>query len=408
MGKNNFKTFLFTVIILGGATGVYFTLPYIFTKSYSINNNSSTENKEDDINKDDLLGSTINTLPVPGQALPSGIVVTHINTPDAVKAVYISAWVAGSNKLRNKIIEMVDSTEINAIVIDVKDSTGKISFPVDDPVLASFGSTEKRITDINNFIDILHKKNIYVIGRVSVFQDPYMATHNKEWAITRNSDGQVWKDRKGLSFLDPAKKEVWDYTLSIIKDAYAKGFDELNLDYIRYPSDGNIKDINYHLAEGRTRADNIKDFFEYINRESKKDNNIILSADLFGLTTVTTISTDDLGIGQILENALLYFDYVAPMVYPSHYATGWGNFKNPAVHPYDVVKISMDSAVVKAKAIGVTPAKLRPWLQDFDMGAKYTPDMVRAQIKATNDAGLSSWMLWDPANTYTVSALEIN
>ncbi len=409
MGKNNFKTFLFTVVILGGATGVYFVLPYIFTKSYSINDaNSQVDEKGSP--EAQLLGASTNTsqIPVPGQALPSGIAVTHISTPEAVKAIYISAWVAGSDKLRDKIVDLIDTTEINTVVIDVKDSTGKISFPVDDPVLAQFGSTEKRIRDVKNFIDILHKKNIYVIGRISVFQDPYMTSHNKDWAVTKKSDGQVWKDRKGLSFLDPAKREVWDYTLLIIKDAYSQGFDELNLDYIRYPSDGNIKDINYHLAEGRTRADNIKDFFEYINRESKKDNNIILSADLFGLTTVTTSSTDDLGIGQILENALMHFDYVAPMVYPSHYASGWGNFKNPSIHPYDVVKISMDSAVAKAKAINVSPNKLRPWLQDFDLGAKYTADMVRAQIKATNDAGLNSWMLWDPANTYTIAALEIN
>ncbi len=406
MPKNNFKIFIITVVIIGGATVVYFSLPYVFTKSYSIHN-KEIDNK-DDVSKDQILGASVNTATVNGVANPSAIVVTHIKTPDPLKAVYISAWVAGSPNLRDKIINMIDTTEINAVVIDVKDSTGKISFPVDNPDLAKFGSTEKRIKNAKELVDMFHKKNIYVIGRVSVFQDPYMTGHKPEWAVTRKSDGKVWKDRKGLSFMDPSKQEVWDYNLAIIKDAYAQGFDELNLDYIRYPSDGNIKDINYHLVDGKTRADNIKSFFEYINREAKKDNPIVLSADLFGLVTVTTSATDDLGIGQILEHALLHFDYVAPMVYPSHYATGWHNFKNPAVHPYDVIKISMDSAVVKAKAINVPASKLRPWLQDFDMGAKYTPDMVRAQIKATNDAGLTSWMLWDPANTYTVSALEIN
>jgi hypothetical protein len=407
IGNLNFKKFLFVVALLGGATIVYFVLPYIFTKKYSIHDEVVTS-KNPTEDEQSLLGASTNTANIASLAPGSDIVVTHIPTPNPLKAVYISAWVAGSNKLRDKIIEMIDTTEINAIVIDVKDSTGKISFPVSDPELAKFGSTEKRIRDIKNFVDILHKKNIYVIGRVSVFQDPYMTSHNPDWAITRKSDGKVWKDRKGLSFLDPAKEDVWKYIVSIGKEAYNQGFDEINLDYIRYPSDGNIKDINYHLAEGRKRADNIKSFFEYVSRELKSGNSLIVSGDLFGLTTVTTLPTDDLGIGQVLENALPYLDYVAPMVYPSHYATGWGGFKNPAAHPYDVIKISMDNAVAKAKAINIPASKLRPWLQDFDMGAKYTKEMVRAQIKATYDAGLTSWMLWDPANTYTVSALELN
>ena len=128
-----------------------------------------------------------------------------------------------------------------------------------------------------------------------------------------------------------------------------------------------------------------------------------MSADLFGLATV---SSDDLGIGQNLENALRNFDYVSPMVYPSHFASGWDNFKDPQSHPYDVVKTSMATAVKRASAIGISPLKLRPWLQDFGLfGETYGPKEVRAQIQATNDVGLSSWMLWDASNVFTSSAL---
>ena len=129
---------------------------------------------------------------------------------------------------------------------------------------------------------------------------------------------------------------------------------------------------------------------------------MVTSADLFGLVTT---STDDLGIGQVLEKTLPYFDYVCPMVYPSHFGSGWNGFTNPADHPYEVIKISMTKAVERAKAIGQDPLKLRPWLQDFNIGATYTAEMVKAQIKGTYDSGLNSWLMWSAANTYTRGAL---
>mgnify|MGYP003394260007 FL=1 len=134
-----------------------------------------------------------------------------------------------------------------------------------------------------------------------------------------------------------------------------------------------------------------------------------LSVDLFGMTTTVTV---DMGIGQILENALPYFDYIAPMVYPSHYPKSWNGFANPAEKPYEVIKISMTGAVEREKAWRIsqglsttTPSKMRPWLQDFNLGADYGPDKVRGQIRATYDVGLSSWMLWNAGNKYTSSAL---
>jgi hypothetical protein len=218
------------------------------------------------------------------------------------------------------------------------------------------------------------------------------------------SDGQVWKDRKGLSFLDPTNKNVHEYILSIAKNSYEEGFDEINLDYIRYPSDGNMKDINYNLVPGKTRADNIEAFFKYFRDEIKKDENIPISADLFGLTTE---AVDDMGIGQVWEKAIPYFDFVCPMVYPSHYPSGYANYKNPAQYPYEVINKALISAVTKTKNINQNILKIRPWLQDFDMGATYTKDMIQAQIKATYNNNLTSWMLWDPSNKYTPSALKL-
>ena len=398
--KKSFKlpVFILLALIICGLF-VYFVLPKI--------NTQVLYNSEDPIVSGD---KTLNNeaiepiVPVADPSVINPMVVTHVSTPKQVKAVYISAWVAGSPKFRDSIIKIIDETEINAIVIDVKDSTGRVSFEMPNSLIKDSGSVEKRIANIRSLTDTLHKKNIYIIGRISVFQDPYMTKKNPSWSITKKSDGTVWKDRKGLSFLDPAKKEVHDYIVAIGKGAYDEGFDELNFDYIRYPSDGNMKDINYHLKEGETRSDNIEKFFKYLSLEIKKDANIPMSADLFGLTTEVN---DDMGIGQVWEKALPYFDYLSPMVYPSHYPAGHAGYKNPSNYPYEVINRALASAVKKTTAAGFDISKIRPWLQDFDLGAVYTKEMVRAQIKAVYDNGLTSWMLWDPSNKYTPQALEL-
>ncbi|MFA7000290.1 MAG: putative glycoside hydrolase [Candidatus Paceibacterota bacterium] len=391
--KKSIKLFILIILALFIAgLFFYFKLPFL---------NNKIEYKSEDY-KEGNKGEA--TLPADNTPVIIPIVVTHIDTPKVVKAVYISAWVAGSSKFRDSVIKMIDETELNAIVIDVKDSTGRVSFDMPVPEIEKEGSIEKRIANIRELADILHKKNIYIIGRVSVFQDPYMTKKHPEWAVTKKSNGTVWKDRKGLSFLDPAKKEVHDYIVSITKGAYEEGFDEINFDYIRYPSDGNIKDINYHLVAGETRSDNIEKFFKYLSTEVKKEKNIPISADLFGLTTE---ATDDMGIGQVWEKAMPYFDFLCPMVYPSHYPPGQDGYKNPAEHPYEIIHKALIGAISKSDNIGEDKNKIRPWLQDFDMGATYTKELIQQEMKAVYDNGLTSWMLWDPANKYTPSALKL-
>lgn len=400
-GRNIGNIFLWVLAFIICGAIVYYCLPMVFgrvkydsTVPILVANEIKDKNKiseiEENLTEDSvILAETIDKEEVP---------VTHISTPKALKAVYISSWVAGSPNFRDSVIKIIDTTELNAIVIDVKDSTGKISFKINDADLIEIGAMENRISNIRALTALLHKKNIYVIGRISVFQDPYLAKKKPEWAITKKSDGNIWKDRKGLSFLDPANKEVSNYIINLARHSYDLGFDEINFDYIRYPSDGDMKDINYHLKEGVTRADNIETFFKYLSSEMKKDVNIPISADLFGLTTE---AKDDMGIGQVWEKAIPHFDFVSPMVYPSHYPPGTSGYKNPALYPYEIINKALASAVIRTKAINQDILKIRPWLQDFDMGATYTKEMVRAQIKATYDNGLTSWMLWDPSNKYT-------
>lgn len=326
--------------------------------------------------------------------------VTHTSTPQNVKAVYMTSWAAGNEKFRKHLFDLIDNTEINSVVIDVKDYTGRISFPVKDPMLVRLGSAENRIPDIERFIGSLHDKGVYVIARISSFQDSYLINIHPEWAV-KNSAGEIWKDYKGVKWLDPGENNVWAYLVAIGREAYSVGFDELNFDYIRFPSDGNMLDIYFPKSHGLTKTEVMKSFYRYLDEEFATSS-IPISADLFGLTTS---ASGDLGIGQNLEDAIKYFDYVSPMVYPSHYSAGYNGLTKPALYPYEVVNSSMNSAIVKAYNASTTPMKIRPWLQDFNLGAVYTPAMVRAQIQATYDSGLDSWMLWNAGSVYQKDAL---
>lgn len=329
--------------------------------------------------------------------------VTHVKTPQPMKAIYMTSWVAGTPSLRQKVIKIIEETEVNAVVIDIKDDTGKVSFLIENEPFASLGSSENRISDIKELIADLHSKNIYVIGRISTFQDPYLIKKWPEEAVKTASDKNVlWRDRKGIGWFDAGSPKVWDYVTALAHESYNIGFDEINFDYIRFPSDGNMKDIYFPYSEGRSKSDTLESFFKHIDQEFRKSENPIpISADLFGMVTT---NTDDLGIGQVLERAAPYVDFIYPMVYPSHFPDTWHGYANPAEKPYEVIKITMDSASEKLKAIGEDPDKIRPWLQDFNLGATYNADMVRAQIKATYDAGLTSWLIWDPRNIYSRGA----
>ncbi|MEK7546670.1 MAG: putative glycoside hydrolase [Patescibacteria group bacterium] len=353
------------------------------------------------------------------------------NPPGIAKAIYITGWSAGSYNKMTYLINLVESRGLNAVVIDIKDYSGYVSYATDVPeVKASGAEGELRILKPNELIKRLHDKNIYVIGRVTVFQDPILAKAHPEWALQNKNTGKTWKDRNGIAWLDAAAKPVWDYAINIAKDGLGRGFDEINFDYIRFASDGDLSAIEYPFWDKKTpRHLIIKKFFAYL-RENLYEAK--LSADLFGLATIDT--WDDLGIGQVLEDAYKYFDYVCPMVYPSHYAAGFMGYKNPANYPYEVVKYSMEIALKRllgnyamtnASTTGNASdtiqnssgtiqvaqpvefrAKLRPWLQAFDLGAVYTSEMIQKQIRATEEALASSsaqyggWLLWDPANNY--------
>ncbi len=349
-------------------------------------------------------------------AVPPVPEVMHVPTPAAVKAIYMSQCAVGTQSFRDSLTKLIETTELNSIIIDIRDYTGKISFNTENPVLKPMVSSACGARDMKEFIKSLHEKNIYVIGRITTFQNPFYTKLHPEQAVQRKGGG-TWKDHKGLAFVDVGAKPYWDTVVELAKESHTIGFDELNFDYIRFPSDGPMAEAVYSWDAGKTKQEALEGFFKYLY-DHVHPTGVVMSADLFGMTST---NYDDLNIGQVLERAMPYFDYIDPMVYPSHYPTGFNGYKNVNQHSYDIVNFSLSKAVERAVAsstkissfayerIGtstlyakpVFPAlKIRPWLQSFDYPVVYTPEMVAAQIKANTDAGLNSYLFWDPANKY--------
>lgn len=329
---------------------------------------------------------------------------SHVSTPERVRAIYMSSWIGGEKGYRSALVDFIDSSSINALVLDIKDYSGFIAFDVDNSLIDSYGTDSNRIRDVKEFLDELHNHNIYVIGRVTVFQDPLLSKARPDLAFKRVDNGEVWKDDKGLAFLNPREKDVWEYIATVAEESYALGFDEINFDYIRYPSDGNMKNLNYGLATGELRTDVMRSFYTFLD-ERLRTQNIPISADLFGMTTT---NEDDLSIGQDIEDALVHFDFIAPMVYPSHYPKTFLGYNNPAEHPYEIVFHAMNEGGRRAEVIGESRAKLRTWIQDFNLGATYGYQQIQDQIRASYDAGVSSYMVWDPKNRYTKNAYTVD
>jgi len=362
--------------------------------------------------------------------------------PEIIKGVYLTGWSAGSRSRIDYLISLAKTTQINAVVIDIKDSTGSVSYSANDeiaPKVKEYGAKNAvKIADIDGLVKKLHKEGIYVIGRIVVFQDPILAFARPDVAVLSKSElslagGNIqllsplflWLDRSRLAWIDPASEESWDYNIAIAKDALSRGFDEINFDYVRFPSDGDLKNMSFsHWNNLTPKHLVVKDFFR---KTREKLPEAILSVDLFGLSTV---NHDDLGIGQVMEDVFDYFDYICPMVYPSHYASGFLGYGNPALYPYQVIKYSMSGAFARLKnyqlrqssdiAADVVagneeePIKeerkvyFRPWLQDFNLGAVYGSGMVQLETRAVIDSlgeDFKGFLLWNPRNIYTKDAL---
>ncbi len=332
--------------------------------------------------------------------------VPHLPTPAVVRGLYVNRWAALSDKVW-ALIRVGETTEVNALVIDVKDDRGLLLYRSAVPLARAIGAdtvSPMRSTRVRALLDTMRAHGVYAIARIVVAKDPLLATHKSDWAIRERSDtAALWHDRQGRPWLDPTQRGVWQYAVDIAREAAGLGFSEIQFDYVRFPDDKRlVTDAVFPLAQGRKRADVIHDQLAFAHGELKPLQ-VPLAIDVFGLTAS---DSTDMGIGQRWEAFVAEADIVQPMSYPSHYAPGTYHLAHPNAHPYDVVAHTLDDAARRSATVsGAAP--VRPWYQDFTLGPpRYGVAQVRAQIQAGYDKGIMSWLLWNPGSRYTLGALE--
>ncbi|MDR0956336.1 MAG: putative glycoside hydrolase [Endomicrobium sp.] len=313
-----------------------------------------------------------------------------------IRGIHLSAWASGSKKQRKIIMNLFNNTELNTAVIDIKEYEGEV-YINNIKIVNENNAYVPAIQDIEQYISLLKENGIYIIARIAVFKDNMISRKKNDLAI-KNPDGSIWTDKKNIAWLDPYNKDAWDYNLQIAEKAVDIGFDEIQFDYTRFPSDGNTSNCRYSKAHSKIEASNtLVNFLKEANRRLKPKGAKI-SIDVFGLTTT---AADDMGIGQKIIEMAEWVDYVSPMIYPSHYEKWNYGIAEPNKEPYKVVYYAIEGALKR-----ISSKKLRPWLQDFSLGYKYSKNEVRAQIQACYDNKVDNWLLWNPRCVYTKEALK--
>ncbi len=347
-----------------------------------------------------------------------------------VKGIFVTGPMAGTSHMEN-LIELVEDTELNAMVIDVKNDEGRVTYDMQTPMVEELGSGIRYIQDMEALVAKCKEKNIYLIARIVAFKDPFLADMKPEWCI-HNADGSVFKDKGGLAWLNPYNKEVWDYLLAIAEEALHMGFDEVQFDYIRFSTDSGMEDVDFGQdGEEKDRQEIVDDFAAYAAEKIHEAGGIV-SADVYGM--VIDSEVDQRIVGQNYVGLSKYLDYISPMVYPSHYGPYNYNIPVPDAEPYKLVLTALQSSkkVLAGIPVGTVSgnmekeytmeevaallpmegvcARVRPWLQDFTATwvkghIPYEAEEIRAQIQAVYDAGYEEWILWNASNRYTKDGL---
>ncbi|MFP4662377.1 MAG: putative glycoside hydrolase [Halanaerobiales bacterium] len=314
-----------------------------------------------------------------------------------VKGIYVTGWAAGSRKM-DDLIELVENTVVNSMVIDIKDQDGYLSYISNIPLASEIGANKQKIRNIHALIERLNSKGIYTIARIAVFKDQLLASSKEEYALQLISR-ETGDTRLSTNWVDPSLKEVWDYNILLARGAVNMGFDEIQFDYIRYPAlgDGDIQSI---VPDGNEKTIYINSFLEYARKEMA-ELNIPISIDVYGLTTTVE---GDLGIGQDFTQLSNVVNIISPMIYPSHYSTGMYGIAMPEAEPSKVITRSLIDA--QKKVAGNENVNIRPWLQDFSLRHRYTQKEVLEQIRAVEELGIKEWLLWSPGSNYTEEALN--
>ena len=347
-----------------------------------------------------------------------------------VKGIFVTGPMAGTANMEN-LIALVDETELNAIVLDVKNDEGRITYDMQIPAVQEIGAGIRYIQDMESLIAKCKEKDIYLIARIVTFKDPFLAEAKPQWCI-HNADGSIFRDKDGLAWINPYDHEVWEYLLDIAQEALRMGFDEVQFDYIRFSTDSGMKDVDFgQEAEEKDREEIITEFVQYASERIHEAGGAI-SADVYGM--VIDSRTDQQIVGQNYIEMSRYLDYISPMVYPSHYGPYNYNIPVPDAEPYRLVLTALQSSrkvlagiseetvsgnmepeytmeqIASLSPMEGISVQVRPWLQDFTATwvqghINYGPEEIRAQIQAVYDAGYEEWILWNAANRYTEEGL---
>ena len=332
------------------------------------------------------------------------------NYPDAVRGVYVTGHSAGGSRF-NQLVELMDNTELNAMVIDIKDDFGNLTYkPKEDSPLFKYEIGKPYIKDLRGILEVMEKKEIYPIARVVVFKDTELAERKPELSFVEN--GSVWKNGRGEAFVNPFMQEVWDYNVEVAIEAAKMGFKEVQFDYVRFPEGFEKRDTTLTYGKGKYEASEldstqrrvsaVTDFVAYA-REKLKPYGVQVSVDIFGYSATLPEAP---GIGQNFSKISENVDVISSMIYPSHWTSYFGIAK-PDLEPYRLVQ---EYAKVENAKLGElkNPPVSRPWLQDFTASylgkgnyLVYGKAEVEAQIKALNEAGINEFLLWNAGNKYT-------
>lgn len=344
--------------------------------------------------------------PATGQAEPDSTPADPrppLVSPHEVRALYLNAWVWGSDRFW-QLLALTEGTEINAFVLDVKDDTGELAYASSVPLAREIDASSARVRNPRERLDSLRARGIHTIARIIVAKDPLLAKRKSDWAV-RDSRGGLWRDRLEFTWVDAFHDSVWIYAADIAAEAVAMGFAEVQFDYVRFPDEPQ-RLLKYAVfpnrREGESRRDGVRRNLALV-ADRIRGLGVPFTIDVFGLTTS---ASDDMGIGQVWEDLVGTADVVLPMVYPSHYRRGAYGIPHPNSEPYRVVHQAVGEAVERTALAG-SDAVIRPFLQAFTLGRpRYTGTQIREQIRAVEDHGIRTWVLWNPGGRYRRDALR--
>jgi len=316
-----------------------------------------------------------------------------------VRALYVNRWASQSKKRMAKLIAAADSTEINALVIDMKDEFG-LNFKTQNPEFAKNAGHASVVPNLTALLDTLKAHKILPIARLVVFKDSVTARVHPDWTI-RRKDGSIWRDKQGLAWVNPYHRELWDYNIGIAEELVKLGFKEIQFDYIRFPEPypslpPQVFPESNNVPKPDALASYLKEAKSRLNKLGVRS-----TADIFGL--VTTVG-GALEVGQHWEKISPNVDVMLPMVYPSHYPRGSLGVAAPNAQPYDIIFKAITRARERDKKLGIQEHEhVRPWLQAFTLGKPvYGPEQLEAQKKAVYDAGYDGWVMWNPGSIYDI------